>query len=219
MSFETAASSRAAPARWEVTEGLDMIASELLAQFSRNRLGGEPVPNDVRILLSLRDELAGRTGIRLEWDEDWAPWLDMRPPSDPDRRDVDLGARLRATREVCRLIAFIAAGEGGPYFGYWRGPALRPVASSPVVVLEKDGRFHLCAASSFAEAILEREYGGEQFNKIRAWLRSLGIPIRWESPAHLTYPHERLPPKELHRILCERYRQDPQAEETQVDGR
>jgi hypothetical protein len=66
----------------------------------------------------------------------------------------------------------------------------------------------LLAASSFAEAILAREYGRERFAKLRAWLRALGIPIGWESPSILTYPHEKPAPKELHKQLIERYRRE-----------
>ena len=80
------------------------------------------------------------------------------------------------------------------------------MASSPLVVLDDAGQFHLCVSSTFAEAVLERAYGREGFQDLRDWFQSLGIPIGWESPSQLTFPHEKLPPKELHRQLIERYR-------------
>lgn len=61
-----------------------MSSTEILADFSRNRLDGEPVPEDLKILLPHRDELAERTGFRLEWAEEWAPWLDTSG-ADSDR--------------------------------------------------------------------------------------------------------------------------------------
>jgi hypothetical protein len=189
-------------------EGAAMIFSEVLSQFSRNRLGGEPVPDDLKILLPHRDELAERTGLRLEWVEDWAPWRDTTHLSESQRHDPDIAANVRAIEEVCRLIAFVAADEEDQYLGYWRGPRQRKVADSPLVFLDNEGQFHLCIASSFAEAVLESEYGFEGFSDLRIWLNSLGIPIVWESPAQRTFPHEKFPPKELHRKLYERYRRE-----------
>jgi hypothetical protein len=183
-----------------------MIATEVFAQFSQNRLNGEPVLPDLKILLPHRDELAERTGIRLEWVEDWAPWRNPSPLSEAQRGDPDLVANLQAIEEVCRFIAFVAAAENGQFFGYWRGPKQRRVANSSLVVFDQEGAFHLCASSCFAEAVLEREYGGKRFSKLRAWFRALGIPIGWENPSQLTCPFEKSPPKELHKALYERYR-------------
>jgi hypothetical protein len=98
--------------------------------------------------------------------------------------------------------------EDDSYLGYWRGPSHRPIAESPLVLFSAKGQFHLLAASSFAEAILAREYGRERFAKIRAWLRALGIPIGWDSPSILTYPHEKPTPKDLYKQLFERYRRE-----------
>jgi hypothetical protein len=193
-------------------EEVPMSPTEILSQFSCNRLDGEPVPEDLKILLSHRDELAERTGIRLEWAEGWAPWLDTSYLSEDELRNPDILANLRAIREVCRRIAFVAEDEEEQYFGYWRGPARRSVASSPLVFFDNEGQFRLCIASSFAEVLLEREYGGERFKKLRAWFRSLGIVIGWESPSQMTYPHEKLSPKELHKELFDRYRKEPSAD-------
>jgi hypothetical protein len=185
-----------------------MSSDEILAQFSRNRLEGEPVPHDLQVFLPLRDELAQRTGVRLEWAEGWAPWLASLELNEAERGDSDLAAALRATEDVCRLIAFVASLEDDSYLGYWRGPSHRSVAESPLVLFGSKGQFHLLAASSFAEAILAREYGRERFAKLRAWLRALGIPIGWDSPSILTYPHEKSTPRELHKQLFERYRSE-----------
>ena len=184
-----------------------MDSSEVFSRFSINRLDGEPVPDDLRILLPHRDELAARSGVRLELDEDWTPWLDTSGLGEavairPGRR----WPNLRARAEVCRLTAFVAVDGVNQYLGYWRGPTRRKVASSPLVVLDDAGQFHLCVSSTFAEAVLERAYGREGFQDLRDWFQSLGIPIGWESPSQLTFPHEKLPPKELHRQLFERYR-------------
>jgi hypothetical protein len=185
-----------------------MIASEVLSQFSLNRLSGEPLPNDLKILLTHWDELAERTGIRLEWVEDWTPRRDSNDQSATDRLDPDVVANRRATEEVCRFIAFIGADADGHTFGYWRGPNHRNVAESPIVIWDHEGQFHLCIASNFAEAILARAYGREGFAKLRAWFRSMGIRIDWENPDQLTHPFEKSPPKDVYKELFDRYRRE-----------
>ena len=59
-----------------------------LEAFSAHRLNGEPVPDDVRILLAHAQELAERTGIELAWEKDWSPWLDTSDLTDSDRADA-----------------------------------------------------------------------------------------------------------------------------------
>ena len=182
-----------------------MSSTEILADFSRNRLDGEPVPEDLKILLPHRDELAERTGFRLEWAEEWAPWLDTSALTPTDLQNPDIIANLRASREVCRFIAFVAE-QNGRYLGYWRSPSHRSVANSPLVVFDGERQFHLCIASSFAETLLEKSFGHQGFEELRAWLQSIGISIGWQNPNQLTFPHEKLSPKEMYKELFERYR-------------
>ncbi len=183
-----------------------MDPGEVFSMFSINRLDGEPVPDDVRILLPHRDELAARSGIHVEVDEDWGPRIDADALAEAGRSDPEAVADLRARAEVCRLCAFVAHDQEGRSLGYWRGPSHRKVAVSPIIVLDAAGQFHLCAAQTFAEAVLERAYGRDAFRDLKDWFQSVGISVGWESPGQLTLPHEKLPPKELHRQLFERYR-------------
>lgn len=183
-----------------------MDSSELFSQFSINRLEGEPVPDDLQVLLLHRDELARRSGIRLVLEEDWSPWLDTTGLGEVIRSDPTAAADLRARTEVARLCAFVADEETGQYIGYWRGPSHRRIAGCPIVVLDQSGQFHLCAAQSFAEAALERAYARNEFDDLRDWFQSLGISVTWDSPSQLTLPHEKLPPREMHRQLFEQYR-------------
>jgi hypothetical protein len=183
-----------------------MDSSELFSQFSINRLDGEPVPDDLRILLPHRDELANRGQVRLVLDEDWHPWMDTTGLSEAIQSDPAAAADIRARAEVCRLCAFIAEAGAGQYLGYWRGPSHRKIPGCSIVLHDAAGNFHLCASQSFAEAVLEYNYPQPGFGDLRDWLQSLGISITWDSPNQLTLPHEKLPPKELHRQLLEQYR-------------
>lgn len=176
--------------------------------FSTHRLGGEPVPEDVAILLEHADELAEQTGIELNWQKDWAPWSDTSYLSAADRANPDIMANVRATAEVCALITFVAADEDGEYFGYWRGPGRRKVAESPVVRLDNEGQFDLCGGSNFAAAVLSQTYGEEQFAELRDWFQSLGIEVRAETQDEIVYPEGEPSPDGLHKELYYRYRRE-----------
>src|SRR5689334_4494197 len=112
-----------------------MGRSRNLEAFSAHRLNGAPVPDDVKILLGHAGELAERCGIELNWEMGWAPWLDTSYLTESDRDNPDIMANVRAIADVCRLVTFIAAHEDGEYYGYWRGPSMRPVADAPLVLL------------------------------------------------------------------------------------
>src|SRR6516165_6918174 len=98
-----------------------MNTDAMLREFSRNRLGGDPVPDDVRLLLPYCDELAERTGIELNWTKNWAPWLDTSYLRAEERANPGIAANIRAMAEVCSLISFVAQQEDDQYFGFWRG--------------------------------------------------------------------------------------------------
>jgi hypothetical protein len=176
-----------------------MADDRVLSQFSRNRLDGELVPQDVMALLGHRDELLQRTGVELNWQKSWAPWLDTSYLSAADRKNPDIMANVKAIVEVCGLVAFVGAEEDGNYFGYWRGPKKRPIAESPLVCLDNEGQFRLLAGSTFAEAILKaKTWDEKQFRELRRWLRSIGISIEWKTREDATYPDEPDNPSELH---------------------
>jgi hypothetical protein len=186
--------------------GREMSESRIVSDFSTHRLDGEPVPDDVKILLAHRDEFAERTGIELNETSGWAPWLDTSYLSDADRANPDIAANVRAIAEVIGLIAFIAAYEDGQYFGYWRGPDRRAVAASPLVYLDNEGQFSFCGGSNFAEAVLGEVCGEEEeFAEMRDWMRSLGVTIRADTIEDLKYPDESVSPEELLRDLYYRY--------------
>lgn len=183
-----------------------MIGTMKVSMFADNRLAGEPVPDDLRILLENGEELFELTGIRLNARKDWAPWLDTSHLSAKERADPDVAANLRATAEVCELIAFVAAEEDGQCIGYWRGPERRPVAESPLVALDNEGQFGVCAGSNFAEALLSRVYGEERFVELREFLRSVGLPAHFAGQDDIPFPDVDFPPDALHQELYRRYR-------------
>jgi hypothetical protein len=178
---------------------------ESLDVFSRNRLNGGPVPKDLEVLFTNREELAQWTGIELRAEEGWAPWLDTSYLNERERADPDIAANVRAIADVCGMIAFVAADDDDQYLGYWRGPDNRPVADAPLVLFDNEGRFNLCGGSNFAEAVLNRMRDEERFAELREWLVSRGIPVRVKTMKDVTYPKVDTRPDRLHDQLYRRY--------------
>jgi hypothetical protein len=174
-------------------------------EISAHRLGGEPVPADVAILLSHEEGLAQLTGIELNSGKKWAPWLDTSYLTPKERANPDIAANVRAIADVCGMIAFIAAREDDEYFGYWRGTNQRVVAESPIVRLDNEGQFSFCGGSTFAEALLSQSVDDEQFAEWRDWLESVGIKVRVRSLRSIKYPREQVSPDKLHKELYVRY--------------
>src|SRR6266571_1011430 len=83
------------------------MSNDIAMRFSKIRLGGEPVPADVMVLLDHNEALYERTGVRLNWDDGWAPWLDTSYLRPEELEDPDIAANIRAIAEVCSHIAFV----------------------------------------------------------------------------------------------------------------
>ena len=98
----------------------------MVSLYSINRLGSEPVPPDLTVLLQNADELRRRTGITFSSAPGWSPWLNTSYLSDAQKRNPDVIASMRAIEEVCELDAFVAELEDSECLGYWRGPTRRP---------------------------------------------------------------------------------------------
>ncbi len=125
-----------------------------------------------------------------------------------DRANPDIMANVRAIAAVCELIAFVAADQEDEYYGYWRGPGKRAVADSPIVKLDNEGQFSLCAGTTLAEALLGQTYGEEQFTDLRDWFRSIGIATAAESPEDIEYRKDESSPEAIHKDLYYRYRKE-----------
>ena len=159
-----------------------MSSDDRLLAFSAHRLNGEPVPPDLRALLEHAEDLSDRASITLG-EDGWAAWLDtsylskaeLAEPRHRRQRAGDRGGlrpdRLRGGDRGRRIPRLLAGRTG-----------LRPIAESPLVLLDNEGQFNLCRGTSLAEAILDLTYDEDQFADLRDWMRSLGIAIQAESP-------------------------------------
>jgi hypothetical protein len=146
----------------------------MLLEFSKNRLNDEPVPDDVAILLKNYSEMISRIPIRLHWEENWAPSLDVGYPTSNENVDPDVAANIKAIREVCKHISFVAEDEERQYYGYWRGLKNNLIKDSPIVLLGNEGTFRLYGPT-FSQAILTTSAFSEDQNDLKAWMINLGI--------------------------------------------
>ncbi len=182
---------------------------DIFAAFSRYRFSGEPIPPDVEILLSQRDELLRLTGFELNWQADWAPWLATNYLANEDQSDPEIMAGVRAIAEVCDWIAFIAADDCDNYIGYWRGPEHQAIDIAPLVIFDNEGEFTLCPGKNFLEALLWRiaENSGECCEELRDWSKSLSLELIVNHPDDFLPPQPvSIEPNEYVAQLFERYR-------------
>lgn len=174
-------------------------------QFSLLRLQGEPLPQDLAVLLHYQEELQRRTGVCMGTAADWAPWLNTSDLSEAERADPEIAANLRAIAEVCRHIAFVVADDEGNYFGYWRGPSSTPIADSVVVQLSNEAQFSVCGTANIAGAILTQCCYGGTFDETRQWFLRLGLTALPAYPYDLGNPQVTPSPTALHEQLFKAY--------------
>ncbi|MFC1758467.1 hypothetical protein ACFL2H_06830 [Planctomycetota bacterium] len=146
--------------------------------FSTNWLNGEPIPDDVRILLANRDKLASMTECRfvdcIPEDDNWALYSGKEGMNNPG---------VRATLDTCQFIVFILGSEEFSY-GYWLGPEKRAISESPIVRVDTEASFTNFDRPTIAGALLENAWllcpgGDEEFlaseDDLREWFHKLGI--------------------------------------------
>jgi hypothetical protein len=178
---------------------------DIEAEFSANRLGGEAIPEDLRLLLVHHHELAERTGVELSWLPGWAPWLDTSYLTAADRKNPDIAANVRAIADVCALSTFVAAHEDQHYFGYWRGSSLLRLEEAVPISLDNEGQFAFCGTTNVAGAILSYSGGSRQFEELHDWFQSLGIGSLPTNPDDLSIPRALQSPSALHEELYRNY--------------
>jgi len=181
----------------------------LESAFSAQRLRGEPLPEDLRVLLLHRDELAGQLGLQMREEPGWAPSRAHGTPRRADWANADAAADAQAIAQVCERIAFALASEHGECYGYWRGEDGRGgIDTAPLVKLGKERRFQVCAGRTLAETLLfEFSYGDVvRFGELRDWLDALGLKNLPVIEGDIAWPTVIPSPAQLHGALFERLR-------------
>lgn len=175
-----------------------MTGQDAFADYSQKRLGGRPIPDDLRALLQLQwqrpspeqDPLAFIDARLLEADEghDLLDHSYLRPD---DLQNPDIVANVSAIKAVCQHAAFVAIDTGGNLFGYWFGPEQLPIHAAPIIRLDTEGCFHLAKGKTLAEALLGYSLysDDEDFVKLREWFAKFDVliePTSWNGMGTLT---------------------------------
>lgn len=186
-----------------------------LAEFSRERLDGRPIPADLRVMLlaqwenrpDFRDLLGlvffepGRVHPLLD-----TSYLREEELADPEMQAVNAGAAALA--EYVKLVA-----EGGKgWIGYWlhpHEPADRPV---PLLVLDTEFTFWGMSGRTLAEAcavdaVSYEEDQREAFSLLKARLAQLGLTLDAADYDAVYEPEFNVDPDELMDELTESERE------------
>ncbi len=189
---------------------------ERLAEFSRERLDGHPVPADLRVLLVAqwegRDDLARL--LDLEFLEPGEPhplldtgYLSAAELADPEMQCVNAAAALMA--EHVKLVA--RGGKG--WLGYWLHPGEPADRGWRPLELDTEHSFWQLRGRTLAEgAAAERAYLEEPderaaFARLAAELAALGLPLGTRELDALDDTAYRVDPEELMEELIEAERE------------
>ncbi|HEY9326902.1 MAG TPA: hypothetical protein VIS09_01470 [Streptomyces sp.] len=132
---------------------------ERLEEFSRQRLGGRPVPEDIRLLATAQWEGRGhpfeRFGISVLESGAPHPLADFSYLSEKERADPDIMANCAASAQMATYLRAVAQDEDGNFYGYWLHPQQRVDRNPPPVVkVDTELTYWELGGRSFAEACL-----------------------------------------------------------------
>lgn len=150
---------------------------DVLDEVSQNCLAGQPVPADLAALWAaqLRDDTDLLDAYEMTLfegaDDDILDGFRVEDGVEP--------AAAAAFERMSQQIRWVADVFDGSLIGYWVGEQNRPVAESPVVIVDPDGQFDL-GGRSLSDFLLEQTDPDDpdDFNDVRNALEALGVPVR-----------------------------------------
>ncbi|MFF5338573.1 hypothetical protein [Streptomyces sp. NPDC013181] len=166
---------------------MDALYDERLAEFSRERLDGRPLPDDLRALLIAqwegRNEFARLLDLEFFEPDEPHPFLDTDYLSEEELADPEMQAVNAATARMAEYVKLVAKGGVG-WVGYWlhpdepASPAWRPIGLDTEFTL-----WHL-RGTTLTEAAAAEQSGYQDepderlaYAEIVAQLDALGMPI------------------------------------------
>ncbi len=186
-----------------------------IAEFSRERLGGRPVPDDLATLL--KAQWGGNDGPLEDLEVEFFapgeshPLLDHSYLDAKDLANPDIVANVAAVNEVNSHIGFVAEGLNGAVIGYWFHPDEPAERPAPVVRLDTEGQIEILDGTMFAEAIVGKWVydDDEWFGRLADGFVALGVPMPVRRTADLVRPRVAVDPATLHNQLFEAERARP----------
>ncbi|MFI0237582.1 hypothetical protein [Streptomyces sp. NPDC016845] len=190
---------------------------ERLAEFSRERLDGRPIPDDLRVLLVAQWE--GRTDFTRLLDLDFFeagevhPLLDTSYLSEKELADPEMQAVNAAAAEMAKYVKLVAKGGKG-WIGYWLHPGEPADRAWRLTGLDTEFTFWSPVGLTLTEgAAAERaSYQDEPdvriaFTQLAAELAEIGLPLSTQEYDALDDTEYRVDPEELMAELIEAERE------------
>ncbi|MGW5736313.1 MULTISPECIES: hypothetical protein [Streptomyces] len=190
---------------------------ERLAEFSRERLDGRPMPGDLRELLVAQWE--GRTDfthlLDLEFFEtgEVHPLLDTSYRSEKELADPESQAIDAGVAKMARYVKLVAKGGKG-WMGYWLHPDEPAGRAWPLIELDTEFSFWGLAGLTLTEgaAAAQASYQDEPderiaFTHLAARLAELGLPPSTRDYDALDDTEYTVDPEQLMKELIEAERE------------
>ncbi|MDQ0798154.1 hypothetical protein [Streptomyces sp. B1I3] len=160
---------------------------ERLAEFSRERLGGRPIPDDLRVLLVAQWQ--GHTHfthlLDLEFFEagEVHPLLDTSYLSEEERADPEMQAVNAAAAEMATYVKLVAKGGKG-WIGYWLHPDEAADRAWRLIELDTEFTFWSLVGVTLAEGVAAERasYQDEPdertaFSQLVTEIAEFGLPL------------------------------------------
>lgn len=181
---------------------------ERLKEFSQERLGGRPVPEDVRLLATAQWEGRGHPfeqfGITILEPSAQHPLIDTSYLSEKERVDPDIMANCAASEQMAKYLKAVAQGEDGNFYGYWLHPQQQEDQQPPPVIkVDTELTYWELGGHIFSEACLyDIAFDDDElFVKVAAELARLHISIPVSSREDLAELCADPAPEDMHRRL------------------
>ncbi|MFF7339431.1 hypothetical protein ACFZAT_19050 [Streptomyces sp. NPDC008163] len=163
---------------------MDTTYDERLAAFSRERLDGRPVPDDLRVLLLAhwegRDDFTHLLGLEFFEEGELHPFLDTGYLSEAELADPEMQAVNAGVARLTEYVKLVAKGGKG-WVGYWvhpDEPAVRPIELDTEFTLWQMTGSTLAEAVAFERsAYLDEPDERVAYGQLAAELAALGLPL------------------------------------------
>lgn len=180
---------------------------ERLAQFSRERLDGRPIPDDLRTMLVAqwedRTDFCHLLGITFLEPGQVHPLLDISYLREAERADPEMQAINAGWAEMSKYVKLVAEGGKG-WIGYWLHPDEPADGPPPIIEFDTEGTYWGMSGSTLAEACAAQSarYHDEPdkriaFTLLARQLTELGLPLSTHDYDALYDPEYTVDPEEL----------------------
>lgn len=182
-----------------------------LAEFSRERLGGREVPEDLRIILighwDHDEEIIDLFPVEFLEPGAPHPLRDHSYLNERERADPDMQCVVTASNQMAEYVQLVCECRKG-WWGYWVHPDQPADEPPPPIELDTEAQYWGLDGRSFAEAYIADTVDDEDdpaaaFAELADRLIALGIPVSTRDYAALESIAEVVDPQRLDEELAD----------------